>query len=104
MNINRNINILHTIYNVKYDGYGGWLVGDETSVVGSIEVPSFGDGDGVVGDVADSVGVAVIDDDVDGIGIGCDCGIGDCCGGGFVFCFLRDFLSFFISFIIIKIK
>ena len=78
--------ILHTIYNVKYDGYEGWLVGDETSVIGSIEVPSFGAGDGVVGDAADSVSVAVIGDDDDRIGIDCDCGIGDCCDGGFVLC------------------
>ena len=62
------------------------MVGDGTSVIGSIEVPSFGDGDEAAGDAADSVGVAVIDDDDDGIGARCDCDIGDRGGGNFVFC------------------
>ena len=65
------------------------MVGDGTSVIGSIEVPLFGAGVGVAGDPADAVGVAVIGDDDDGIEIGCDCGNGDCCGGGFVFMYFE---------------
>ena len=82
-----NVNILHTIYDKEYDGYDGWLVGDGTSVIGSIEVPSFGVG----------VGVVVIGNDDGGWRIGYDCGIGDCCGACFVFMYLeRSSLVFYI--------
>ena len=61
-----------------------------------MEVPLFG-WDRVVADAANAVGVAVIDDEVDGMGIECDCGIGDCCGACFVFMYLeRSSLIFYI--------
>ena len=78
--------ILHTIYNVKCNGYVGWLVCYGTSVIGSLEVPSFDAGDEAVGDTADAVGVPVIGDDADEIDIDCDCDIGDGCDAGFVLC------------------
>ena len=78
--------ITYNTYNIKYNGYVGWWVCYKTSVIGSIEVQSFGEKDGAVGDPADSVGVAVIGDDVDGIDIDCDCAIGGYCDTGFVLC------------------
>ena len=95
--------ILHTIYNVKYCGYGGWLVPDGTSVIGSKEVPVYGDRIGLISDPVSVVDVAV-NDDVDEMECGCDCDTGDCDSKGFVVFVLRDCLSYFILFIIIKIK
>ena len=59
MNIKRDKKILHTIYNIKYNEYVGWLVCYRTFVIGSIEVSLFGARVGVVGDPA-AVGVAAI--------------------------------------------
>ena len=78
------------------------MVPDETSVIGSKEVPVYGDVIGSISDPVSVVDVAVNDDDVDEMEYGCDCDIGDCGCKGFVVFILREYLSYFILFIIIK--